>query len=86
MEENVDEMYEDVDEDLNGLLHERLVELREMLNGRFLHMVVISRDGNMLVCATGDPDESDETFGKAASALGIAAGAAYAAFPAKIFN
>jgi len=81
MEHIVEVQQEDMDEMQNTLR-----KLREAMNGRFLQVIVMTHDGNVMSAASADIDEPDEELTQIVGAIFEAAVRSAELLPVKYMN
>lgn len=84
--ENLDNVEEVTETDLHDDLQDKLCAIRESLNGRFMQIVVVTRDGDVMSAATADIDEPDEELSQMVSSIFAAGVHAATLLPTKYVN
>jgi hypothetical protein len=73
-------------EDPRAALMEHLSQFREAMNGRFLYVTVLMRDGDVFSAATADGDETDTVLDSAVDVMTDAMLRCRDSFPNKSYN
>ena len=73
-------------EDMEDEMQDTLRKLREAMNGRFLQVIIMTHDGNVMSAASADIDEPDEELTRIVGAIFETAVRSAELLPVKYMN